>query len=197
MIKAIETKYKGYRFRSRLEARWAVFFDAMGWTWGYEVEGFVLPDGTRYLPDFKVTCANGVVTWYEVKPEGHGPDEKMMKFAAALSAPSGEHVRSGVRVYHVTCGRGEVIRTEGSGHHFRAEVAFDRGGTRWFVVAYANFQILSSPDIEERFKTVCGDPLLNLPNKSSPDYREQHEAAVLARSARFEHGETPQLNKAA
>ena len=26
-IKAIETYYKGYRFRSRLEARWAVFFD--------------------------------------------------------------------------------------------------------------------------------------------------------------------------
>ena len=26
--KAIETLYKGYRFRSRLEARWAVFFDA-------------------------------------------------------------------------------------------------------------------------------------------------------------------------
>ena len=26
-IKPIETKYNGYRFRSRLEARWAVFFD--------------------------------------------------------------------------------------------------------------------------------------------------------------------------
>lgn len=29
-MKAIETRYKGYRFRSRLEARWAVFFDALG-----------------------------------------------------------------------------------------------------------------------------------------------------------------------
>jgi hypothetical protein len=27
MIKAIETRYKGYRFRSRLEARWAVRFE--------------------------------------------------------------------------------------------------------------------------------------------------------------------------
>lgn len=26
-IKAIDTIYKGYKFRSRLEARWAVFFD--------------------------------------------------------------------------------------------------------------------------------------------------------------------------
>jgi hypothetical protein len=27
-IQAIETVYRGHRFRSRLEARWAVFFDA-------------------------------------------------------------------------------------------------------------------------------------------------------------------------
>ena len=51
MIKAIETKYKGYRFRSRTEARWAVFFDAMGWEWEYEKEGYYF-DGTYYLPDF-------------------------------------------------------------------------------------------------------------------------------------------------
>ena len=29
-IKPIETIYNGYRFRSRLEARWAVLFDALG-----------------------------------------------------------------------------------------------------------------------------------------------------------------------
>lgn len=37
-IKPIETVYKGYRFRSRLEARWAVFFDAQGIEWEYEPE---------------------------------------------------------------------------------------------------------------------------------------------------------------
>ncbi|MDR3571756.1 MAG: hypothetical protein P4L81_06215 [Candidatus Pacebacteria bacterium] len=52
MIKAIETSYKGYRFRSRLEARWAVFFETLGVEWKYEPEGFELSDGTRYLPDF-------------------------------------------------------------------------------------------------------------------------------------------------
>ena len=55
-IKPIETIYKGYRFRSRLEARWAVFFDALGVKWEYEPEGFELPSGKRYLPDFKVDC---------------------------------------------------------------------------------------------------------------------------------------------
>lgn len=47
----IDTEYKGYYFRSRLEARWAVFFEKMGWNWEYEVEGFKLPSG-NYLPDF-------------------------------------------------------------------------------------------------------------------------------------------------
>lgn len=53
MIKAIETQYKGYRFRSRLEARWAVFFDALGIEWEYELEGYELFSLKEwYLPDF-------------------------------------------------------------------------------------------------------------------------------------------------
>lgn len=63
MIKAIETHYKGYRFRSRLEARWAVFFEAEGIEWEYEKEGFSLPSGP-YLPDFWLPQVN---MWAEVK----------------------------------------------------------------------------------------------------------------------------------
>lgn len=58
-LKPIETIYKGYRFRSRLEARWAVFFDALGIDDNeieYEPEGFILPSGKYYLPDFKIKC---------------------------------------------------------------------------------------------------------------------------------------------
>jgi hypothetical protein len=54
-VKAIETFYKGYHFRSRLEARWAVFFDTLGIPWKYEDEGFekeVHGETVRYLPDF-------------------------------------------------------------------------------------------------------------------------------------------------
>ena len=66
-FRPIETHYKGYRFRSRLEARWAVFFDNMGIDYIYEPEGFEMmsPAGysfdeqrfipskkIRYLPDF-------------------------------------------------------------------------------------------------------------------------------------------------
>lgn len=51
-MKAIETYYKNYRFRSRLEARYAVFFDALDLQWDYEMEGFDFQDGDLYLPDF-------------------------------------------------------------------------------------------------------------------------------------------------
>lgn len=53
-IKPIETYYKGYRFRSRAEARWAVFFDACNVEWEYEPEGYDLGNGLYYLPDFLV-----------------------------------------------------------------------------------------------------------------------------------------------
>lgn len=52
MIAAIPAAYNGYRFRSRTEARWAVFLDILNIRWEYEVEGYQLADGLRYLPDF-------------------------------------------------------------------------------------------------------------------------------------------------
>lgn len=63
-IKPIETQYKGYRFRSRLEARWAVFFDYLEIKWLYEPEGFDLGDGLYYLPDFYLPDLD---LWIEVK----------------------------------------------------------------------------------------------------------------------------------
>jgi hypothetical protein len=55
-IKAIETYYDGRLFRSRLEARWAVFFKTLVVEYEYEPEGFFLDNGLKYLPDFRVQC---------------------------------------------------------------------------------------------------------------------------------------------
>lgn len=49
MSRGIETTYAGHLFRSRLEARWAAFFDLIGWQWIYEPF-----DATGYIPDFLV-----------------------------------------------------------------------------------------------------------------------------------------------
>ena len=78
----IQTEWRGHRFRSRLEARWAVAFEAMGIAWEYEPEGFELSDGTRYLPDFLL---HGLVgrhsgdLWIEVK--GNKDDDSLAKVA--------------------------------------------------------------------------------------------------------------------
>lgn len=77
---AIETEFKGYRFRSRVEARWAVFFDYLGIKFDYEPEGFEWPGVGRYLPDFylpNVSCrARKPGVYIEVKSS----DYKLTKY---------------------------------------------------------------------------------------------------------------------
>ena len=65
MLQSLSTHYAGYCFRSRLEARWAVFLDHLGVRWEYEPEGFRLSNGLLYLPDFWLPQ---VKMWAEVKP---------------------------------------------------------------------------------------------------------------------------------
>mgnify|MGYP001564766639 CR=1 FL=1 len=81
-IKAIETRYKGYRFRSRLEARWAVFFDALGIVWEYEKEGFDLGAAGYYLPDFWLPDLN---VWIEIKGEHPTPEEEAKAWGLATA----------------------------------------------------------------------------------------------------------------
>lgn len=54
ILTPIETAYAGCLFRSRLEARWAVFFDTLKLNWSYEPEGYVLRHGEWYLSDFYI-----------------------------------------------------------------------------------------------------------------------------------------------
>jgi len=68
MVKPIETKYRGYRFRSRLEARWAVCMDAAGVKWEYEAEGYDLGTQGWYLPDFFILGNAHYGPYVEIKP---------------------------------------------------------------------------------------------------------------------------------
>lgn len=70
-MKAINTVYGNYKYRSRAEARWGVFFDRMGISFEYEKEGFDL-DGLYYLPDFWLKDQK---VWAEVKPENPSDEE--------------------------------------------------------------------------------------------------------------------------
>ena len=65
-LHAIPTTYAGIRFRSRLEARWAVLFELLGWPWAYEPF-----DLLGYIPDFVLPVGWGGRTrplLVEVKP---------------------------------------------------------------------------------------------------------------------------------
>lgn len=69
-LKPIETIYNGYKFRSRLEARWAVFFDELKIEYQYEVEGFNLHYSGWYLPDFYLPLYQA---YMEIKPFPENP----------------------------------------------------------------------------------------------------------------------------
>jgi len=63
VIAAIPTRYKGVNFRSRLEARWAAFFDLMQWQWHYEPI-----DMQGWIPDFIMGSDLNTGLLVEVKP---------------------------------------------------------------------------------------------------------------------------------
>lgn len=181
-MKPIETQYKGYRFRSRLEARWAVFFDALGIEWEYEPEGFELDDGTRYLPDFllhRAWCGESV--FVEVKA-GPGSKERDWEKAKKLSAHK------------------PILLLAGAPRENRTDVLcepdvakdFQEGAYYWDVpVRHISFDVhFHAPDsgaahLRGCANTSCGAGMCDL-HYSNAGIRYAAEAA---RSARFEHGE--------
>lgn len=105
-LKAIQTRYAGCHFRSRQEARWAVFFDALGIPWEYEPEGVYVTNRIspwcscgkvssecgcapprRYLPDFWLPEQQ---LWVEVKGALTQSElEQLLNNAASLSSNDG------------------------------------------------------------------------------------------------------------
>ena len=60
-MKAIPTKYRNRLYRSRLKAKWASFFDKIGWEYEYEPIDL---DG--WIPDFEIKGINKILV--EIKP---------------------------------------------------------------------------------------------------------------------------------
>lgn len=189
-IKPIPTHYKGYEFRSRLEARWAVFFEYLRCRWSYETEGFILPSGRYYLPDFKVMChglrgefhKNPFILWIEVKGTGNmTPDDawKIKEFAGNNFAnpilvlneipdpdtyPYNVHLNA-----NALCGIFPFNYELIDGDWFGAYPAATSDGSFYLWGDEGNY-------INQR------------------DIDRVRKALIAARSARFEHGETPQIN---
>jgi hypothetical protein len=203
MIKAIETHYRGYRFRSRLEARWAVFFDILGIDWEYEKEGLDL-DGVWYLPDFWLPHME---TWIEIKPKiyipgGDWPDHLMFDYI------NGQDMNSDIPDFILLSGNPwvdlEYVRTE--------EIEIKRQKyTRYYVTQEVGYDYQGFVSFDHRYYwcecPVCGEIGIEYEGRSARlcdciDSDRVHNDAspklimayTAARGARFEHGERPYAN---
>ena len=79
----LPTTYRGFTFRSRLEARWALFLDELHVPWQYEPDGWDLPDGP-YVPDFWLPREK---LWLEIKPNAKASISKPLSLSQAQDRP--------------------------------------------------------------------------------------------------------------
>lgn len=194
MIKPIETRYAGCRFRSRLEARWARFFDFLAIRWEYEKEGFDLGKNGAYLPDFWLPDLG---IWYEIKGELHWIEHDNGSFKFETSREI-ERMRA-FRDQGVACCLSEGLPGENQVWWFGWDLNESSGGASedrgdWAIsIEYRPFIKLDylSGRIDKEIYTNC---LYN--NELAWVHWEANKncslnrAYEIARSARFEFGES-------
>ena len=213
MIKPIETIYRGYRFRSRLEARWAVFFDAMGIRYEYEPEGFYMSSGEQYLPDFYLPDFN---YFAEIKGQSENlicDIKKMKQFVLEkktaliiLSNIPYDPLAKGlfwfpIQYYsarsggHVGGCRACFFKLEDDMPHLCDDFAV---GCQQFVYLDENPRPLNERSITREFRkmqAVSGAVQDDTDYEIKDAYKEELKpvelALLKARQARFEHGEVP------
>lgn len=195
-FKAIETEYNGYRFRSRLEARWAVFFDALGIEYEYEPEGFQFTNGDRYLPDFWIQHLR---LWIEIKGRLNW-ETKTSKWGSFKVSPELELCRKfrDAQEWPVCC----IAGTPGSEkiYFFAWDVTDSTGGNyedddSYWMFADGVFTLCVHPGRKDRSfiaDHLCGERMPWF-DHSSGDTLAVSRALLSARQARFEHGETPRF----
>lgn len=196
MLKPIPTEYKGHLFRSRLEARWAVFFDACGVDWEYEPEGYDLGNGVHYLPDFllhNVAGRAGGDLYVEVKGKMTAADAyKIRTFAEiGMGEDDGKSSTAILVVSQIPEGNDATDIT-----HDIADMAYKQEHN--FPCPF-NFETIDGdffaahPGINKEGKfELFGDDCGYLVDM---DDHATTQAYKIARQARFEFGETPKIKE--
>ena len=198
-MRPIETRFAGYRFRSRLEAKWAVFYTALEFRFDPEPEGYELEDGQGYLPDLKVRTPQNKTMWVEVKPGHIEADPKFTQFQKELESQERAFLASGDPLDFIKrvsiCPRCGMLEARESGWQ-RNQLASRLSFTEYCF--HCDRETPSGGGHPVREDGVCGtkyrphkgdilvqsDELLRLEKKLL-------DAARKAREARFEHGESP------
>lgn len=194
-MKAIQTDYAGCKFRSRLEARWAVFFDALGIVWEYEPEGFDLGPAGWYLPDFRLAAFDhGHDMWVEIKGVMDPTSERKIEaFRDHLWANDGDIPVTKVAVFGDIPNPNAVddwgpSRADGQ---VGWDVGFDDNYV-WCVGCRGTVGFEFEGRGERVHHATCNPANEYYSGKvrTGDDHRIL-AAYTAARSARFEHGETP------
>lgn len=201
MTIAIQTRYAGCRFRSRTEARWAVALDEMRIRWEYEPQGYVIEDhnGRRslYLPDFVLPDLG---TWVEVKGTAEEIDRHRLE-GAATSLPVLPAERRGPQLLLLGPIPERTAYASGwLGLVPRRDLVHDIGpfavADRWVFTASLldadGGRLLPAGVGDEVF--ACALPGDLARSVSVGGWRTDWGVATAfeaARSARFEHGESP------
>lgn len=192
-LKPIETMFAGYRMRSRLEARWAVFLSRLSIEFDYELEGFDLTavrvhgstvelhgKDAWYLPDFWLPAQK---TWLEIKPTT--PTAVEYERCARLAVASRKTVVIVVGQPWVTAERAFGYDGGDSGYLFMP----DGRRRRYFLLTACPFcALIDWCEAGDAAQLPCSCP--NLPC-SVGDFARIQRAYIAARQARFEFGQTP------
>jgi len=127
-IKPIPTIYNGVKYRSRTEARWALFMEKLGLTFDYEPDGFELPSGRRYLPDFYI---HDFKTYLEVKPNSMDiVKEEYSKFEEFAKAH--QDIEFWIALGSPSCERGNILVFE-KGDEINGVGFFENGWERYLA----------------------------------------------------------------
>ena len=188
MIGAIETIYDGHRFRSRLEARWAVFFNEMNIPWLYEPEGFQVGKW-KYLPDFYLPKSK---TWVEVKGGDESLRHDIERLEAVLDFDSPIPYMSESRFDGSLNGLlilGNIPRLNDKWSVMHPIIQHHKGlSVAWITLneSVGTYHDYSDPRCD--FNEITLEPRFT---DTKPQCSLSKKAYNKARMARFEHGEKP------
>jgi DNA helicase II / ATP-dependent DNA helicase PcrA len=74
----------------------------------------------------------------EIRPRLQVSRPVFVRRSSSLDEPPAANMRMGSRVRHSKFGDGVVLNFEGNGPHARVQVNFERQGTKWLMLSYAN-----------------------------------------------------------
>jgi DNA helicase-2/ATP-dependent DNA helicase PcrA len=78
----------------------------------------------------------------EIRPRLQVSRPVYVKRSSSLDEQPASGMRMGSRVRHSKFGDGVVLNFEGNGPHARIQVNFERQGTKWLMLSYANLEVV-------------------------------------------------------